>query len=122
MIARVATVVVGVSSIVCYVFLRYSNIFVTSPSPENLRTLFEFLLKGFDSVEYKEHEHYEVIQSTNKEFNHAVVRVNIFQQHRQTVQVGSISPWFLALKSHACVCVHVYAVYPPRGCPQVGTG
>ncbi len=26
----------------------YSNIFVTSPSPENLKTLFEFVLKGFD--------------------------------------------------------------------------
>lgn len=66
---------------------RYSNIFVTSPTPENLRTLFEFVFKGLDSVEYREHEHYEIIQSTNPDFNHAVVRVNIFQQHRQTIQV-----------------------------------
>lgn len=60
---------------------------VTSPSPENLRTLFEFVLKGFDSVEYREHEHYEVIQSTNPDFNQAVIRVNVFQHHKQTEQV-----------------------------------
>ena len=29
----------------------YANIFVTSPSPENLRTLFEFVLKGFDALD-----------------------------------------------------------------------
>lgn len=70
---------------------RYSNIFVTSPSPENLHTLFEFVFKGFDAIEYQEHEHYEVIQSTNPEFNHAVVRVNVFHQHRQTIQVRAYS-------------------------------
>lgn len=31
----------------------YSNIFVTSPSPENLKTLFEFVFKGFDALEYQ---------------------------------------------------------------------
>ncbi|KAF8403599.1 hypothetical protein HHK36_011703 [Tetracentron sinense] len=31
----------------------YSNIFVTAPSPENLKTLFEFVCKGFDALEYK---------------------------------------------------------------------
>lgn len=31
----------------------YSNIFVTSPSPENLSTLFEFVFKGFDVLEYQ---------------------------------------------------------------------
>ena len=31
----------------------YANIFVTSPTPENLRTLFEFVLKGFDALGYK---------------------------------------------------------------------
>ena len=64
----------------------YSNIFVTSPSPENLKTLFEFLLKGFDALGYQEHEDYNVIQSTNPEFNKAIVRINIYHDHRQTVQ------------------------------------
>ena len=31
----------------------YSNIFVTSPSPENLKTLFEFVFKGFDALNYE---------------------------------------------------------------------
>ena len=66
---------------------RYSNIFVTSPSPENLRTLFDFVFRGFDALKYSEHEDYELVQSTNPEFNKAVVRVNIFREHRQTIQV-----------------------------------
>lgn len=88
--------------------------FVTSPSPENLHTLFKFLLKGFDVVDYREHEHYEIIQSTNPDFNKAIVRVNIFQQHRQTVQViWAVSQ--ATLIYHHCVSVHVHAcaVYPP---------
>ncbi|OWF43305.1 N-acetyltransferase 10 [Mizuhopecten yessoensis] len=64
----------------------YSNIFVTAPSPENLKTVFEFIFKGFDALEYQEHLDYEIIQSTNPEFNKAIVRVNIFREHRQTVQ------------------------------------
>ena len=66
--------------------LGYSNIFVTSPSPENLRTFFEFVFKGFDSMGYKEHSDYELIESTSPELNHAIVRVNIFHSHRQTIQ------------------------------------
>ncbi|PSN31816.1 RNA cytidine acetyltransferase [Blattella germanica] len=48
----------------------YSNIFVTR----------------FDSLEYQEHIDYDLIQSTNPEFNKAIVRVNIFRDHRQTIQ------------------------------------
>jgi len=72
---------------------RYSNIFVTSPSPENLRTLFEFVFKGFDALRYSEHEDYELVQSTNPEFNKAIVRVNIFHDHRQTIQVCMCLLW-----------------------------
>ncbi|KAM3842509.1 RNA cytidine acetyltransferase [Diretmus argenteus] len=64
----------------------YSNIFVTSPSPDNLQTMFEFIFKGFDALQYQEHLDYEIIQSLNPEFNKAVVRVNIFKEHRQTIQ------------------------------------
>lgn len=73
-------------AIAAAVAFSYSNIFVTSPSPENLNTLFEFIFKGFDALEYQEHLDYEVVQSTNPEFNKAVIRVNIFHDHRQTVQ------------------------------------
>ncbi|KAI4181854.1 MAG: hypothetical protein L6R41_006365 [Letrouitia leprolyta] len=64
----------------------YSNIFITSPSPENLKTLFEFLFKGFDALNYQDHFDYSIIQSTNPDFNKAIVRVNIHRQHRQTIQ------------------------------------
>jgi N-acetyltransferase 10 len=64
----------------------YSNIFITSPSPENLKTLFEFVFKGFDALDYKDHADYSIIQSTNPDFNKAIVRVNIHRNHRQTIQ------------------------------------
>ena len=40
----------AIATVVTY---RYSNIFVTSPSPENLKTLFEFVFKGFDALDYQ---------------------------------------------------------------------
>ncbi|KAE7998202.1 hypothetical protein FH972_002768 [Carpinus fangiana] len=64
----------------------YSNIFVTAPSPENLKTLFEFVCKGFDALEYKEHIDFDVVKSSSPEFKKATVRINIYRQHRQTIQ------------------------------------
>ncbi|KAF2221968.1 putative nucleolar ATPase Kre33 [Elsinoe ampelina] len=64
----------------------YSNIFITSPSPENLKTLFEFVFKGFDALDYADHADYTIIQSTNPDFNKAIVRVNVHKHHRQTIQ------------------------------------
>ncbi|XP_027846110.1 RNA cytidine acetyltransferase isoform X1 [Aphis gossypii] len=64
----------------------YSNIFVTSPSPENLKTFFEFIFKGFDALGYQEHLDYGLVRSTNPDDNKALVRVNIFRDHRQTIQ------------------------------------
>lgn len=74
---------VAISSAIIY---GYSNIFVTAPSPENLKTLFEFIFKGLDALNYKEHTDYEIFQSNNAEFNNAIVRVSIFRNHRQTIQ------------------------------------
>jgi len=64
----------------------YSNIFVTAPSPENLKTLFEMAVKGFGALGYKEHIDYEVVESTNPKLAHCVVRINVFRSHRQTIQ------------------------------------
>lgn len=64
----------------------YSNIFVTSPSPENLKTVFEFIFKGLDAIGYEEHLDYDIHQSTNPDWNNCVVRIDIFRQHRQTIQ------------------------------------
>ncbi|KAB2635271.1 hypothetical protein D8674_025805 [Pyrus ussuriensis x Pyrus communis] len=64
----------------------YSNIFVTAPSPENLRTLFEFVCKGFDQLDYKEHIDYDVQKSSDPSLKKATVQINIYKQHRQTIQ------------------------------------
>ncbi|KAJ3224271.1 N-acetyltransferase 10 [Clydaea vesicula] len=73
-------------SLAAAVAYGYSNIFLTSPSPENLKTLFEFVFKGFDALGYEEHLDYDIIQSTNPAFQKSIVRVNIFRDHRQTIQ------------------------------------
>lgn len=64
----------------------YTNIFVTSPSPDNLKTFFEFVFKGFDALGYQEHLDYGLVESTNVEYNKALIRVNIFKTNRQTIQ------------------------------------
>jgi N-acetyltransferase 10 len=63
--------------------LGYANIFVTAPSPENLRTLFDFVFRGLDAAGYQEHIDYDLVESTNPEWGRAVVRVNVFRAHRQ---------------------------------------
>ncbi len=73
-------------SLACAVAYGYSNIFVTAPTPENLKTLFEMVVVGFGALGYKEHMDYEVVESTNPKLNHAVVRINVFKSHRQTIQ------------------------------------
>lgn len=65
---------------------RYANIFVTSPSPENLKTLFEFIFKGLDALSFQEHTEYEIQESTNPQLKGIIVRVNFFRTHRQTIQ------------------------------------
>ncbi|KAK7035512.1 N-acetyltransferase 10 [Paramarasmius palmivorus] len=70
----------------------YANVFVTSPTPENLQTTFEFVFKGFDALGYTEHLDYDILQTTNPEWGKAIVRVNILKEgpggvgHRQTIQ------------------------------------
>ena len=39
----------------------YSNIFVTAPSPENLKTVFQFVIMGLKALKYTEHLDFEVL-------------------------------------------------------------
>lgn len=43
-------------------------------------------MTGLDALGYEEHLDYDIAQSTNPEFGNAIVRVNVFRDHRQTVQ------------------------------------
>jgi len=72
-------------SLASAIIYGFSNIFVTAPTPENLTSVFEFLFKGLDALNYKEQQDYEILSSTNPEFNNAIVRVNIHRDHRQTI-------------------------------------
>jgi N-acetyltransferase 10 len=64
----------------------YNNIYITSPSPENLKTLFEFILKGFDALGYVDHQDYNIIQSAEPDQAKVILRINLYRQHRQTIQ------------------------------------
>ena len=59
----------------------YTNVFVTSPSPENLKTLFEFVFKAFDAMGYEEHTDYDIVQSVNPEFNNAGLATKSFSEN-----------------------------------------
>ncbi|MFH4980783.1 hypothetical protein AB6A40_007492 [Gnathostoma spinigerum] len=64
----------------------YTNIFVTSPSPENLKTFFEFVIKGLVVIGYEEHTDFELVQASHGDFSKLLIRVNVFRAHRQTIQ------------------------------------
>lgn len=64
----------------------YSYIYVTSPSPENLHTLFEFALKGLNAIHLTEHHDFNVIRSNDQEHGNAIIRINVFKDHNQTIQ------------------------------------
>ena len=53
-----ASLGIAIASSIVYGF---SNIFVTAPSPENLKTVFEFIFRGLDALNYKEHTDYEIL-------------------------------------------------------------
>jgi N-acetyltransferase 10 len=102
------------------VALGYSNIFVTAPTPENLRTLFEFVFKGLDALEYKEHLEYDIMESTNHAFGKAIVRVNVYRSHRQ----ARAPPLWLLLCARFGDCtptqsrIHVCTPACPRSPPD----
>ncbi|MPC53361.1 RNA cytidine acetyltransferase [Portunus trituberculatus] len=64
----------------------YSNIFVTSPSPENLNTLFEFVLKGLNTMGYEEHLNYQVLRSADQQFNKCVLKIVVTRDRQQVIQ------------------------------------
>ncbi|KMT04505.1 hypothetical protein BVRB_8g181710 isoform A [Beta vulgaris subsp. vulgaris] len=64
----------------------YSRIFVTAPSAENLRSLFDFVLRGFRVLNIEEHTQFDVVRSTDPVLRKAITQINIFKEHRQIIQ------------------------------------
>jgi N-acetyltransferase 10 len=62
-----------------------SNIFVTAPTPENLKTFFEFVIKGLQALNYREHKDFELQEGTEEPFRGHIVKINIFKDHRQSI-------------------------------------
>ena len=63
----------------------YSNIIITAPSPENLKTFFEFLIKGLNVLNYVEHKDY-IIQEGTGEFKGSIISIDIIKNHKQTIK------------------------------------
>lgn len=78
-----AAIGIGISAAIK---LGYSNIFVTAPSPDNLKTLFDFLCIGLESLDYKERLDYEKVYSSNKDHDKCVIRIEVKKTHTQFIQ------------------------------------
>ena len=76
----------AVSSAIVY---GYSNIIVTAPSPENLKTFFEFVIKGLNQLNFIEHKDY-IIQEGIGDFKGVIVNITINKNHKQVIRY--ISP------------------------------
>ena len=63
----------------------YSNIIVTAPSPDNLKTFFEFLVKGLNELNFMERKDY-IIQEGTGEFKGSIVNIQINKNHKQTIR------------------------------------
>lgn len=79
-----ATMGLAISAAVAY---GLSNIVVTAPSPENLGTLFEFILKGLKALKYTEHQDFEIYSTKESDSQvQCVTRIDIYRDHRQSIQ------------------------------------
>jgi len=81
----------------------YSNIFVTAPSPDNLKTFFEFVLLGMNKLNYKEHKDYEIIKGVEEDTKNLIIKINIFRDHKQTITF--IHPNDYALSQNAEIMI-----------------
>ena len=63
----------------------YSNIIVTAPSPENLKTFFEFVIKGLNSLNFIEHKDY-IIQEGTGDFKGSIINIDIMKNHKQSIR------------------------------------
>ena len=81
------------------VIFGFSNIFVTAPSPENLKTFFEFVVKGLLALNYREHKDFEVQEGIEGDHKHMIIKISIHRDHKQIISY--ISPNEFQLVNHA---------------------
>ena len=98
----------AISSAIVYGF---SNIFVTAPSPENLKTFFEFIVKGLLALNYREHLDFQVQESSDPEFKNMIIRVIIFRDHKQSISYVKPNDYSI-INSAEIVCIDEAAAIP----------
>ncbi|KAH7819850.1 putative N-acetyltransferase 10 [Monocercomonoides exilis] len=67
------------------VCLGYSSVVVSAPSPENVSTVFEFVMKGLAALDYAEHTDFEARRSTLASQMKCVVEIHVTKTHRQRI-------------------------------------
>ena len=74
--------------------LGYSNLFVTSPSIQNVASLFEFVVVGLNSLGYKDKEDYEVVESrpTSSKEKAYTTRIIVHYQGGRRQQLIYVKP------------------------------
>lgn len=68
------------------IVFQYSNILVTAPSPENLQTFFDFVVRSIEKLGYVKKKDFDLIMGDDKDTAKLVVGVNIFRDHKQVIQ------------------------------------
>mmetsp|Transcript_30384 Transcript_30384/g.5497 ORF Transcript_30384/g.5497 Transcript_30384/m.5497 type:complete len:118 (+) Transcript_30384:145-498(+) len=76
------------------IFSGFSHILVSAPSPENLKALFEFVIKGLEALDYKQNLHYEVIKGT-EELANCVIQIKIKSKFMQTISYVTVNSSFV---------------------------
>lgn len=71
--------------------LGYSTICVTAPVPENLVSVFEFIIKGLQALKYQEHMDYSITykQASGRDATKCIMAVHVHKSHRQVIQYVS---------------------------------
>lgn len=64
----------------------YSSIYVTAPSPENLQTFFEFVVKSIEKLGYVKKRDYEILLGQEGDTKNLITNITIFKNHKQTIK------------------------------------
>jgi N-acetyltransferase 10 len=68
--------------------LGYSMMAVTAPEPENLVSVFDFLIRGLKALKYQEHMDYTLTYNSaaGRDAIKCITAINIHRSHRQVIQ------------------------------------
>ncbi|CAD5206671.1 unnamed protein product [Bursaphelenchus okinawaensis] len=63
-----------------------TTIYVTSPAPDNVKTLFEFVIEGFKALNLKEHIDYTIQYSNQAQQKGLILGFQVFKNHKQIIK------------------------------------